>query len=179
MSWSQKERAKIIAKTYSKWDLNNKKILDVGCGNAVVTKVLKDFFNADIYGTDIVDYRKEEISFKLMEEKNKLPFEDNSFDFVMLNDILHHSDNIEELLLEAKRISANVLIFEDKESLLLKVLDVGLNYFYCNKMPIPFNFKKEEEWISLFEKQGFSYKKGNVFYPFWYPLRHFAFLCTR
>lgn len=175
MTWSQKQRAKIIAQTYKKWNLKNKKVLDVGCGNGVVSKSLKEILQIDITGTDIIDYRKENILFKLIENKNKLPFEDKSFDFVMLNDILHHSDNIEQILLEAGRISSDILVFEDQESILLKILDVGLNYLYCKNMPIPFNFKTEEEWCNLFEEFGFYYEKTEISYPFWYPLKHLSF----
>jgi len=180
VSWSQKQRAEIIAETYKKWNLKDKKVLDVGCGNGVVSKVLIETLNFDLTGTDILDYRKENIPFKKMETKNKLPFDDNSFQFVMLNDILHHAEDIEKLIIESSRLAPNLLIFEDKESILLKILDVGLNYLYCNKMPVPFNFKTEEEWCLLFKKLGFNYEKAEISYPFWYPLRHMSFkLCKK
>lgn len=179
VSWSQKEKAKIIAESYKNWNLKNKKILDVGCGNGVVSQVLNEILEADISGTDIIDYCKQDISFKKMDSPNKLPFEDNSFDFVMFIESLHHSENIEELIIEANRVASDILIFEDKELFFLKTLDVGLNYLYCKDMPVPCNFKTEKAWCNLFIKLGFSYVKAEISYPFWYPLRHFVFKLSK
>ena len=179
MSWSQRERAKIIANGYKNWHLRGKKVLDVGCGNAVVSKVLIDVLDIDLYGTDIIDYRKENISFKQMENENKLPFDDSSFDYVMFNDILHHTINVEALLTEADRIAENVLIFEDCSGLLMNIIDIGLNHFYCSKMSCPLNFRTEQEWELLFKSFDFEVEKCKLAYPVWYPLRHMGFKLTR
>jgi len=175
MSWSQKQRAKIIAKTYAKLGLYKKKVLDIGCGNGEVSKVIIKILEINIIGCDIENYCNETIPFKQMENITQLPFGDNSFDAVMLNDVLHHCDNIEELLISASKIAPEIYIFEDKESFLLKLLDVGLNHFYCKNMNIPLNFKTEEQWENLFKKLGFLTEKTELNYPFWYPIRHFAF----
>ena len=181
MSITQKKRAKMIAECYKQWGINGDKALDVGCGNGVVSQVLKQKLGLDIYGTDIINYLKIDISFKKMKGANQLPFNKNSFDYVMFNDVLHHlADHkyIKDLILEAKRISKSILIFEDVESPLLKLVDVGLNYFYSRHMPCPLNFKTEDEWCKLFKKLELKYEIGKITYPFWYPFKHMAFKLT-
>jgi len=175
MSWSQRQRAKIIAKCYEKWNLNGKKVLDIGCGNGEVSLILEKLLKINIMGTDVENYCSTQIRFKKMESSTQLAFAENSFACAMFNDVLHHSENIEELLISASKIAPEIYIFEDKESFLLKILDVGLNYLYCKNMKVPFNFKTEREWEILFQNIDFSVEKGEISYPFWYPLRHFAF----
>lgn len=175
MSLTQKRRAHMIAESYKRWGILGKKVLDAGCGNGVVSAVLKKELRLDLHGTDIIDYRKVDIPFAKMGEHAKLPFGDLSFDCVMLNDVLHHANDVEPFLLEAARVAPVVLIFEDKPGFLLRVVDPILNYFYSPQMPPPRNFKTKEAWCALFDKLGFRYEIGRVFYPFWYPFRHIAF----
>lgn len=175
MSWSQEARAKIIAGSYQVWGLNCKKVLDIGCGNCVVSQVLKEKLNLELTATDIMDYHKKNIPFRQMEGSLKLPFEDASFDYAMFNCVLHHARDIETLILEGSRVARNLLVFEDKPGCLIKVVDKALNYLYCPKMPPAINFKSQIEWIKLFERTGFDYEIGNIEYPFWYPFKHMAF----
>lgn len=175
MSWSQEARAKIIAGSYKIWSLNYKKVLDVGCGNCVVSKALKEMLNLELTGTDIIDYRQEKIPFRQMQDSFKLPFENSSFDYAMFNCVLHHTKDIETLILEGSRVARNLLIFEDNPGFLIKIVDRALNYLYCPKMPPSLNFKSQSEWIKLFESIGFDYEIGDVEYPLWYPFRHMAF----
>lgn len=179
MSWSQKKRANIILDSYSNLGLNGHKVLDIGCGNGVVSNILKNGLNLDLIGSDIIDYRIEDIPFKKMDDKGIFPFDDNIFDYAVFNDILHHSENVEELIIEAFRVAKKILIFEDHETLLLKILDIGLNYFYCSKMPCPLNFRSEKEWETLFREQNLNYEKGEIKYPYWYPLRHMVYKLER
>ena len=175
MSLTQKIRAEIIYKCYQNWIPMGKNVLDVGCGNAVVGTQLKKKLNIEIFGTDIIDYRIVNFPFKQMERLNELPFENSSFDYIMFNDVLHHTLDIESLLLEGVRVAENIVVFEDCKNWFLDSLDRGLNYLYCSEMPCPLNFKTEQEWELLFDRLGFRYGKGKLTYPIWYPIRHMAF----
>lgn len=179
MSLSQRFRAGIIIKSYRKLNIHAKKVLDVGCGNGVVSQVLKYRLDFNLTGTDIIDYRQVKIPFKLMKNAAVLPFGDFSFDLVMFNDVLHHTKDIEPLLIEGARVAKYMLIFEDKEGPLLRFVDLSLNHFYSPKMPCPFNFKTLEEWRLLFDKLGFAYSIEEVSGPFLYPFRHMAFMLRK
>ncbi|MDO8527723.1 MAG: class I SAM-dependent methyltransferase [Deltaproteobacteria bacterium] len=177
MSFTQKLRGKLIVQSYKNWGVENKKVLDVGCGNGVVSKVLMEKLHLDLFGTDILDYRKENIPFKKMDPA-RLPFEDASFDYVLFNDVLHHSEYIESLLLEAKRVGKHLLIFEVQDGPVFRIFDVVLNSLYHADMPHPENFKTSEEWSVLFDRLGFHCEKGEVQHPVWYPFKHMAFKLT-
>ncbi len=179
MSWSQAVRGRIIAECYAKFEVQGKRVLDVGCGNAVVSQILARKLNLTLVGTDVIDYRKEKVSFRLMRKSTELPFDDMSFDYAMFNDVLHHMDYPEELILEGARIASKLLIFEDVSNCLLSIVDVLLNRIYCLEMACPRNFKTAEEWTTFFVQMGFACAFGEICYPFWYPFRHMSFALSR
>lgn len=81
---------------------NNKRILDFGCGPGIMSV----FFNNNYVGVDIdktrIQIAKEiypDKTFKqigfLSNEKNAIPYPNNYFDIILLNDCVHHINNIE------------------------------------------------------------------------------------
>tara|TARA_Y100000590_G_scaffold331229_1_gene376363 strand:- start:291 stop:1025 length:735 start_codon:yes stop_codon:yes gene_type:complete len=85
------------------------KIIDLGCGTGSLTKKLNAITN-NIYGCDIspksiniASNLYPEIKFSVEDIEN-LTFEDNFFDVVIFSGVLHHFDNLDKALLEAKRI---------------------------------------------------------------------------
>lgn len=106
-------------------NLNNIIMLDLGCGDGNSAKFFqKHFENSKYYGLDV---SKESIA--IANEKNvpnsdflsfdgsSLPFEDNSFDIILIACVLHHInfDNHEKLLDEVKRVlrvGGKLYIFE-------------------------------------------------------------------
>ena len=73
----------------------NKKILDVGCGNGIDMEIFSKEFGLKVYGIDI--YTDDSIkNIEKAEFKQagiyKIPFEDNSFDYIFLHNVLHHID---------------------------------------------------------------------------------------
>ena len=41
-------RFRILLKAYRNWIKNGDRIIDVGCGNGIITKLVEDYFQADI-----------------------------------------------------------------------------------------------------------------------------------
>lgn len=102
---------------YQKMNFNkNKKILEVGCGNARLWKknMEKIDRSLDITLTDIetkmVEESKKELQEKLelfhfdVVDVCKLPYEDSSFDSVIANHMLYHVKDIEKSLIEIYRV---------------------------------------------------------------------------
>lgn len=176
MEFSLIYRSKIIIAAYKDWLFASDRVLDIGCGNAVVTEELRKYFHCSIVGTDILDYQRRSIPFKIMTDQSKLPFEDNEFDISMFNDALHHCNDQEGLLNEAFRVANRILIFEMEDTLMAKILDVLINQIHNPKMNTSFNIKTLEQWCSYFKRLNFDFeyrkiKKPSIFYPF----RNFAF----
>ena len=132
------------------------KILDIGCGSGIVAKALSNFFQSSVLGVDIQDKRVVNIPFQIIDGEN-LPFKENGFNVCFISYVLHHSENPERLLKEAKRVSKErIIIFEDlPENPLSKIFcsihEITFNPFFHRKNPGA-NFKKAEGWEEIFAK---------------------------
>ena len=78
---------------------DNKKICDVGCGEGrVLESIKRDYNNVKLYGCDIIAPRKLSDNFKFsLITKNKLPYDDNSFDMIISIDCLEHIRSYEKI----------------------------------------------------------------------------------
>lgn len=134
------------------------KILDLGCGSAIVVNEFKNFFGAKISGADVIDKRVIPIDFTLYDGKN-LPLADNSFDVVLLAYVLHHCQDPVRVLQETKRVaSEKVIIYEDlPESFFSRILCKihGKSFaFLFRDDKQSCNFKTTLEWKEVFSRLG-------------------------
>lgn len=83
---------------FNKIDVNfekGKKLLDVGCGDGTDAEIFIQEFGLDVYGIDVYQHPNIENIKHLKFLKAgiyKIPFDNNSFDYVFLHDVLHHID---------------------------------------------------------------------------------------
>ena len=86
--------------------LDNKKILDIGCGSGSLIKVLrKESTKLKPYGIDISNLgHPEKVMNFYQTDAESLPFKDKFFDLVFLVDILEHVVNPQAVLKEAIRV---------------------------------------------------------------------------
>lgn len=171
-------RAKIIKTTFSQFMGQKNRVLDVGCGNGVVSGYLASNLGLDTSGTDISNYLKRDLQFKPMTRPDKLPFQREEFDVVMFNDTLHHMTyaNQEKLLNEARRVGKVILIFEVLPTATGKLADRLINFVHNSQMETPLTFRTETKWKSLFDKLKFKVKVLHVKRPLLYPFSHIAFV---
>lgn len=174
-------RSKLVISVYKKWIKKREKVLDVGCGNGVLSSILKKQLAISLTSCDIENYLKKDIPFVLMKKNSELPFSKNTFDVVMFNDILHHTSfsNQKKLLNEAFRIADRVVIFEDEPNWIETLVDWGINKFHNKNMPIVLTFRKHNEWMKVFKEMGINYEYKKIKRPFFYPLLHEAFSLSK
>jgi SAM-dependent methyltransferase len=169
-------RVNILAKTIvgvlpSK---NSLTLLDVGCGDGLIDKLVMNSHPAvKITGCDV--FVRAETHIPVHEFNGTvLPFPDNSFDYVMFIDVLHHTEDIPQLLLEAARVSTRGILIKDHLSdrifayPTLRFMDVIGNERH--NVVLPYNYLKKSEWLNLFQ----THKLRTVFwdtkislYPWW------------
>jgi 2-polyprenyl-3-methyl-5-hydroxy-6-metoxy-1,4-benzoquinol methylase len=103
----------------------NDRVLDLGCGPGSFMVTIAPYCNS-IVGTDVVDsfidQAQDTISAMGISNASavytpdgKLPFSDGEFDVLMAVDVIHHLENIEEVLLEAFRVlkpGGRFIVFE-------------------------------------------------------------------
>ncbi|MBI3551255.1 MAG: class I SAM-dependent methyltransferase [Elusimicrobia bacterium] len=176
MELTLKYRSRIIMRAYEGWLGPSDRVLDVGCGNGVVTDELARHFSFPVVGTDSMDYRKRKIAFEAMREENKLPFADGAFDACMLNDVLHHCTDWRAMLFEALRVGRRVLIFELEATPIAKVCDWLINKLHNPLMNEAIHIKHRVQWEDCLQNEGLTYDCRNIGRPaLWYPFSHFAF----
>tara|TARA_B110000483_G_scaffold122451_1_gene147596 strand:+ start:203 stop:937 length:735 start_codon:yes stop_codon:yes gene_type:complete len=104
----------------------NDKILDYGCGPGTFSVKLSNMTKGNVYGVDIsknfideCERLKKKLDIKnfipRFIENEALPFEDNTFDIILLFDVIHHLDDIDKNLIEIKRVlkkSGKIIIYE-------------------------------------------------------------------
>ena len=83
------------------------KLLDVGCGSGVSSG-----FDCFVIGIDpSINLLKQNKNSKICAAAEKLPFSDNSFDFVISVTSMHNFYDIEESINEMKRVGRNYFVF--------------------------------------------------------------------
>ena len=82
------------------------KVLDLGCGDGDYSVKLKEMgFDVIAGDMDIERFRyKGKIDFRVCNVTKKLPFDDNSFDYILLAEVIEHLQNPYEVMAELKRV---------------------------------------------------------------------------
>ncbi len=139
---------------------NSLKILDVGCGDMRIFHLLKNNLpGAKFTGIDVFqlpEHFKNDSYWQYFKNFNgiDIPFENGSFDFILLIDVLHHIQEDKQLLLleEAKRVSKMVIIKDHFEfgffsRQVLRLMDFAGNW--ANGVSIPKRYFSKKSFASL------------------------------
>ncbi len=152
------------------------RVLDVGCGNGKFGAVIAKKYQAEVRGVDVVDYADANIAMDLY-DGHHLPFEDGSFDVVVMAFMLHHVKHQDKIIDEAIRCSRRgLIIYEDTYFSPWQRLFTIWNDFYSNMavglikitkglegkgilgMPLPFTFRSVKGWHSYFAQKSLKIK---------------------
>lgn len=145
-----------------KSNLIGNSVLDLGCGDGMLLKILNQSFDA--LGIDVIDYRSKEnkfLPFANYSEGGIIDLPDKCVDNTILWTVLHHSDNPIHLLNEAERITRHRIVLVEGYANDPHVHQINCFFDWFANRPgknidvnVPYNFKTTEEWKSLFNKLG-------------------------
>lgn len=91
----------------------NQQVLDVGCGDGQVARLLlSQRRDLKLTGVDVL-VRPHTAVPVVAFDGHTLPYPDNAMDVVMLIDVLHHADDPRALLHEAARVSRHWVLIKD------------------------------------------------------------------
>jgi SAM-dependent methyltransferase len=166
-------------------------MLDIGCGDGIIsTYLLANRPGMQLEGAEVLERPNCRIKCTVFDGKT-LPFADNSFDAVMMNDVLHHVDDIEAMLGEAMRVTRQYVVIKDHtwsnklDVLVLKFMDWVGNRAYGVRLP--YNYKQKTFWTRAFGSKGLQVESWNEnlgLYPFPFSLvfergKHFTALLSK
>ncbi len=145
------------------------KVLYLGTGTGHVAKYIEDHTGAKVFKFDLADLRTPDTKDNKFAKANArhIPVADSSLDVVCLMDILHHTNNQEEILREVKRVlkpGGKCLLMEDtvpeefQRGAGFKKWLVGKMDDTFNQQPKginPHNYRSISEWESVLRKEGY------------------------
>ena len=98
--------------------LSGKRVLEIGCGAGRFLASAQRSLGFQGHGVDISSEMIESAksanpgpSYSVMDSSN-LEFEDDTFDYVLFNYVLHHVDDLEGTIREARRVARHIIIYE-------------------------------------------------------------------
>ena len=134
-------------------------VLDIGTGTSIPIHIFAKNFPKVRYNTvDVVDIRKgEKLPFVIYDGKN-LPFGNLEFDVSLLNETLHHCEDPESVLIEARRVAKSIYVIEhfpnpnaNLKELVKTEIDALINFDINCQIYKPFT---EHSLYLLFKKIG-------------------------
>ncbi|EME69320.1 methylase [Paramagnetospirillum caucaseum] len=151
-------RAEVLAARIAALLPQGASVLDVGCGNGLVESLmLRRRPDLSAQGVDI-RIRPECLIPAREYDGKTIPLADDSVDYAMIIDVLHHTDDPEVLMREACRVARKGLVIKDHlihglfaEST-LKLMDWAGNAPYGTVLT--YNFWAEEQWRAAWLRLG-------------------------
>jgi SAM-dependent methyltransferase len=153
-------RVRVLAKLLAESIPARSRVLDVGCGDGRLDRLLLDLrHDVAIEGIDVLVRPGTAIPVAAFDGR-RIPHPDQSFDVVMMVDVLHHTEDPAILLGEAKRVARCCIVIKDhcQDGFLagqtLRLMDWVGNARH--RVALPYNYWSEEQWGRAFEDLGLS-----------------------
>jgi ubiquinone/menaquinone biosynthesis C-methylase UbiE len=157
-----KNRINVLSSKLSSLINENSSILDVGAGSGFISSNIAQKTNSLIMGIDVLLRPDTLIPVKLFDGKT-IPFPDNSFDYVIFIDVLHHTPDPMCLMNEAKRVARKFIIIKDhncnnwRQKKILCFTDWFGNAQFGVHME--YNFLSRKKWLDIWAKQNLVIEK--------------------
>jgi SAM-dependent methyltransferase len=152
-----RRRTLVLTEHLVEWIPPSARILDVGCGDGTIDRLLKEHrADVSIEGIDTLIRPNAQVLVRSFDGIT-IPYTDGTFDVVMFVDVLHHTLDPRPLLREAARVGATVLIKDHlREGFLantiLRLMDWVGNARYG--IALPYNYLSRSEWQAAFVDTG-------------------------
>lgn len=167
-------RVRVLRDSLSDLIPENSSVLDVGCGDGLLARLMMDKRqDLEITGTDVLVRSETRIPVKEFDGTTIL-LPDKTVDVVMFVDVLHHTDDPMILLREAARVAKKALLIKDhrRNGLLagptLRFMDLVGNA--PHGVALPYNYWPQKKWDEAFQALKLEVDVWNEdfkLYPSW------------
>jgi|SRR3990172_423789 len=178
-------RARRITRYFANWMAQGETVLDCGCGSMLIAEMLSQQYGLKAFGADLIQLSQKNSHF-CMCSGERLAFRKDSFDNVCLIFALHHMSDPLAAIRECLRVTKKrLIILEDVyknsfELQLLKFFDYHGNRVISLDMRLPFNFKTERMWKTIFGSLHLRLVAMESIRPNqWRPTRHRLFILEK
>jgi 2-polyprenyl-3-methyl-5-hydroxy-6-metoxy-1,4-benzoquinol methylase len=180
-------RVQILTSCISNFIEKRSSILDVGCGDGeLACTVATKISCTRVKGIDVLERDSCQLDYKTFDGIH-IPYANNSFDYILLIDVLHHTNHPKDLLKECSRVSKKGIILKDHtcntkmDSRILRFMDqVGNDRFDVH---LPHNYLSTDQWTKLFKNlnlEAFYFEPNFKLYPYPFSIifdRKLHFIC--
>jgi SAM-dependent methyltransferase len=136
------------------------KVLDVGCGDGLLARLIQDQRpDLEIRGLDVLVRGRTHVPVEPFDGE-RIPCPDGGYDVAMFVDVLHHTEDPMVLLKEASRVARQAVVIKDhaRDGLLagatLRLMDWVGNARHG--VALPYNYWPRQRWMEAFERLKMS-----------------------
>ena len=150
-------RVRVLAEAIANFLPQGSRVLDVGAGSGeIAAAILARRPDLSIEGCDV--YVRPETHIPVREfDGRSLPFQDESFDYAILVDVLHHADDPAALLREVSRVAPAIVIKDHYRNGMLAGPRLRFMDWVGNAphgVRLPYNYLSRAEWQQLWAGLG-------------------------
>lgn len=136
----------------------NAKVLDVGCGDGLLSSaILERRPDLDVVGIDVLVRPETSIPVEAF-DGSAIPYQDETFDSVIAVDVLHHTVSPPQLLAEMARVTRKQIVLKDHYR---NGLGAQWTLAWMDRVgnarhgvDIPCNYLSRQQWGDLFSQLG-------------------------
>jgi len=167
-------RVRVLSRQLSKLVPQNATLLDVGCGDGLLAKLMGQLRpDISIEGIDVLVRTGTHIPVHAFDGQ-RIDFPDRSFDAVMFVDVLHHTDDPQVLIREAMRVARQCIIIKDHtQNGILAGKTLAFMDWVSNArhgVALPYNYWPRRRWDDVFQQRGLKVEQWVDrlgLYPWW------------
>ncbi len=154
-------KANIIWRKIEKY-LKGKSVLDVGMGSGSITYFLKSK-KFEVTSVDVKNLSIYEDLKPVLYGGDTMPFKNNSFETAVIVHVLHHCDDGEKVLKEARRVAKRVIFIEDTYRNWFEWLVVSVSDAINNGELWLHKYRTVAEWKKIIKRNNWKV----VYYSEW------------
>ncbi len=153
-------RVNVLTHHLTELILKDAKVLDIGCGDGwLSSKIAENRNDVSVQGLDVL-VRSDAFVEVTPFDGDVIPFGNDSFDTVMMIDVLHHTVDPLRLLSEAARVAKRQIVLKDhflRGTLAFQTLAMmDRTGNSRHGVELPFNYQTPSKWTDLYHQIGWS-----------------------